>query len=776
MAIGVTPPASDPKKLPASPERRITRDPRLHGVPREVTSFVGRQDELSRLEAILPQSSLITLTGTGGVGKTRLAIRLAVTHARDYPDGVWLVRLTDIAEDSLVEQFVDRAMSLADNPGDQRGDSLVERLSGQRVLIILDNCEHVLGGAARLAYDLMHGAPGVQIIATSRESLKVLGEVVFEVQPLSEAVQLFIDRAGSASPGFHAEGEDLTAIAKLCARLDRLPLAIELAAVRVRALSPNDLLNRQEAFFDLLAGGNTGGDQRHQTLRGAIQWSYDLCSNKEKELWSRLSVFAGGFGVDAVEEVCAGGLINRSDIPLLLSDLVDKSVLSTARSAGRVRYRMLESIRSFGIEKLADAPDGDTWYQRHLNFHLALAELSEKQTLGVVESDINTRIRRERANLEAAINYGISTPGQERTAMRLVGSLWFFWNANGHLRAGQFWLSRVLKADSTPSPERAKCLWVLGWFHMIQGDNENARKRLNESIRTAEVVGDRESRALAMQFLGTVEHIDGNPERAVELLDFSIGEHDAQHDNGSLPLLGIVQKAFVYCLTDASDRAIELSEAAISAGLKNGEQFSASWAMWTKGMAHWSLEQYAEAKESLRQALEIKRELHDWLGVSVCLDVLAWVAVRENRMTDAATLWGEGRRLYGEVGSLPLFGSAKHVEIREAHQALAAAALGTATFARYFDDAAREPATGTEHRATPAAASGPGSATVVTLTSREHEISGLVAQGLSNREIAGQLVLSIRTVEGHVQNLLNKFGFHSRQQLSEWVKATEAPQ
>lgn len=769
----MTTPASEPNNIPSSPEHRILPRPRVHGLPREVTSFVGRQDELSRLETILTQSSLITLTGTGGVGKTRLAIRLAAMHAHQHPDGVWFIQLTDISEDSLVEQFVDRAMSTQDNPGDQTGDSLIERLAGKRVLIILDNCEHVLDGAAQLAYDLIHGAPGVQIIATSRESLKVLGETVFEVQPLSEAVQLFIDRAGSASPGFHAAGEDLAAIAKLCERLDGLPLAIELAAVRVRALSPNDLLSRQEAFFDLLAGGNTGGDQRHQTLRGAIQWSYDLCSNKEKALWTRLTVFAGGFEVDAVEEVCTGGLVNRADIPLLLSSLVDKSVLSTVRSAGRVRYRMLESIRSFGIEELAEAPDGDTWYQRHLNFHVALAELSEKQTLGVIESDINTRLRRERTNLEAAVTHSLATPGQERTGMRLIGSLWFFWNANGHLRSGQFWLSKVLAADATPSPERAKCLWVLGWFHMIQGDNENARKCLNESINTAELVGDRESRALAIQFLGTVEHIDGNPERAVELLDFSISEHDAQHDSGSLPLLGIVQKAFVYCLTDASDRAIELSEAAIAVGLKNGEQFSASWAMWTKGMAHWSLEQYPEAKASLRQALEIKRELHDWLGVSVCLDVLAWVAVRENRMTDAATLWGEGRRFYGEVGSLPLFGSAKHVEIREAHQTLAATALGTATFARYFDDAAREPATGTEHRATPAAASGPGSATVVTLTSREREISALVAQGLSNREIAGQLVLSIRTVEGHVQNLLNKLGFHSRQALSEWFKATE---
>ncbi|WP_216695358.1 LuxR C-terminal-related transcriptional regulator [Dietzia psychralcaliphila] len=756
----------------------------VSGLPLEVTSFIGRSDELSDLENISRRSSLVTLTGTGGVGKTRLAIRLAAARAHEYPDGVQFVRLTDVSEDSLVEQFVERALRPDGNPGAQNSRSLIDILSGKRVLIVLDNCEHVLIGAARLAHEVIHRAPGVHVLATSRESLKVLGEHVFEVPPLSaspnrtdgtrahgeltksEAVQLFMDRADSASPGFSASTQDLDAIARLCKRLDGLPLAIELAAVRVRALSPTDLLYRHEAFLDLLTGGNTGADLRHQTLRGAIKWSFELCSDKEQELWTRLSLFAGGFEVDAVEKVCTDGMIRRNDVPIVLSGLVDKSVLSAAYTDGRVRYRMLESIRQFGLEMLNRSPQVDAWRQRHLSFYLSLAELSERQTFGAEASEANTRLQRERANLESAITYCLSNANQYRSGMKLVGTLWFFWNAQGHLRAGQFWLSRILKADSTPSPERAKCLWVLGWFEMIQGNIQDARNRLNEAISTAEIVHDRESRALAMQFLGTVEHIEGNPERAVELLDFSISEHGAQQVRGSLPILGIVQKAFIYCLTESSDLAVELSEAAISASLDGGEQFAASWAMWTKGMAHWSLGEYSEAKNSLLRAIQIKRELHDWLGVSVCLDVLAWVAVRNGEMAKAATLWGEGRFLYGEMGSIPLFGSAKHVEIREAHQAEAKAALGPEKFAKYFENASQGvDLTGTDQTRPVTTADS------VTLTNREREISELVAREMSNKEIAAQLVLSVRTVEGHVQNILKKLGFRSRQQLCRWVES-----
>lgn len=771
---------------------RAVSNPAIHGVPREVTSFVGRRRELDQLAILLRTCTLITLTGTGGVGKTRLAGRLAADLAADYPDGVWFFRLNDVAEDALVEPLVDRALLFGDR--DQQAlTPLIDRLADRRVLIVLDNCEHVLGGAARLTHDLMHGAPGVQIVATSRESLKILGEAVFEVPPLSaahtesgtipppadavpESVQLFLDRAGSASPGFHPTPEDLSAIRTLCERLDGLPLAIELAAVRARAISASDLLSRQEAFLDLLTRGHSG-DERHQTLRGTIQWSFDLCSPNEQELWKRLAVFAGGFEVDAVEAICTDDTIPRLDIPVLLADLVDKSVLATSRIAGRVRYRLLESIRAFGFERLQESAEAARWQQRHLGFHIGLAEISETESMGVADSEINRRLRRELANLESAITFCLDYPDNARAGMRLVGSLWFFWNANGHLRAGQFWLTRILQVDGGPSPERAKCLWVLGWFESIQGDNHEARRHLEESIDTAAEVGDRESHALATQFLGTVEHIAGNLERAMELLEKSSREHNERHAYGSLPSLGTVQKAFVYALSDEPDRALELSDAALADALRSGEQFAASWALWTKGIALWFTARYPEADQSLRQALEIKRELHDWLGVSVCLDVLAWVAVRENRMAEAAGLWGQGRRLYGEVGSLPLFGSAKHVEIREEHQRLARVAVGSEEFDRLVDAAAGTPDRGDSGEDESGAATSDHAhrslqSSAVTVTNREREVSEMVARGLSNREIAAQLVLSVRTIEGHVQNLLNKLGVHSRQQLADWVRNT----
>ncbi len=343
----------------------------LGNLPIDVTSFVGRRRELSEARRLLGDARLLTLAGAGGVGKTRLALRLAAEVRRTFPDGVWLADLAPVQDGELVPQTVIAALGLQDHSTRLPVETLLEYLAGKRLLLVLDNCEHVLDACAVLATKLLSQAEALRILATSRQLLSVEGEQVMEVPPLSvpdldwlsaagsltgyEAVRLFAERAAAVVPGFAVTASNGAVVARLCQGLDGMPLAIELAAVRLRVLSAEQILERLDDRYRLLTGGSRTGLERHQTLRAAIEWSYDLCSPQEQILWGRLSVFSGGFDLEAAEQVCAGEDIAQEDVFELVTGLLDKSVLAREEHGSRVRYRLLETIRQYGQTHLTES-------------------------------------------------------------------------------------------------------------------------------------------------------------------------------------------------------------------------------------------------------------------------------------------------------------------------------------------------------------------------------------------------------------------------------------
>ena len=769
--------------------------PTAHEFFREVTSFVGRRNEVAAVKARLADSRIVTLTGFGGVGKTRLACRVALEVRRTYADGIWFVDLAAISLPELVVSAIAEGLDIRDGVTADGTHYLFEFLGGRHALIVLDNCEHLIEACGTVAAEIVRRSDRVQILATSREPLGVLGEAVFEVPPLSvldeaqlaegregksfhsEAVDLFEQRAASVVPGYTLDDESRLGVARLCRRLDGIPLAIELAAVRIRSLPLDRVLSREGALFDLLTRGNRGGPVRHQTLRGAIDWSFDLCSPEEQVLWARLSVFAGSFDFDAVESVCTDPDI-VPDALELISTLVEKSVVSTVQSGSTVRYKLLESIKDYAVERLAEQGDEDKWHRNHRDYFLRLSERSEAQSLASGQLEWNRRLRHERANLRSALEYCLSTPGEARTGLRMAGSLWFFWNASGLLRDGRYWLTRALEADRQPSRERAKALWVIGWYAMIQGDITTSKRYLMECSDVAESVGDRTAQAFALQFRGAAEEIDGNLEVALELLTAGTSHHAESGEVNSLTLLGGAQLAFVHCLSGNLEQSLAWAEETIARGKALPERFSTSWALWARGLALWTQRKYPQASDSLKEAIELKQSLSDWLGVSACTEILAWIAIEEGNPARSARLLGIGRTLCGEMGSSPLFGNEELIRTRTRYENRTRQLLGDAAFERESQAGER-----LEHLASiefalqkrtskPAAPATPSAQ--VKLTPREKEVGKLVAEGLTNKEIAERLVISPRTAEGHVDRILTKTGHRSRAQLAAWIAREES--
>ncbi|HVW42772.1 MAG TPA: LuxR C-terminal-related transcriptional regulator [Amycolatopsis sp.] len=755
-----------------------------------MTSFVGRRKEVADVKGILSSSRLVTLTGVGGVGKTRLACRVAAELHRAFADGVWLVELAEVSDPELVGFEVAETLGIRNAALEDPGKALLKFVEDKRLLIVLDNCEHLLAACGTLAHHIVRHAPGVKILATSREPLGILGETTFQVPPLSlletpgdadggvvnfgsEAVELFTERASSVFPGFSLDEEGQRAVAALCQRLDGIPLAIELAAVRIRSFSVEQLLSRQGALFDLLTQGNRGGPVRHQTLRGAIDWSFNLCTPREQALWARLSVFSGGFALEAIEGACTDETIETPGVLDIVAGLIDKSIIVRQGSGIRARYRMLESIKAYGAAKLAEQGDGQTWRRRHRDYYLRAAEAGDSQSAGRGQIECSRRLQLERANLRSALEYSLSTPGEYHAGLKMAGSLWFFWNACGYLQDGRRWIERALELDPEPSPERAKALWVVGWYAMVQGDTGAANRYLQECTALADLIDDESARAFALQFRGTTEQIAGNVAHALELLSSATSYHGSADRAHCLGILCHAQLAFAYCVSGELERALHLCEHAVELGTRLGELFATSWSLWVQGLARWLQGDLGKARDALLAGIELKQELHDWLGIATCTEVLTWIAIKRGEPSRGARLFGIGRRLSGEVGSLPLFGSSVLVSTRARFERVAREQLGDVRFdqlARAGEQLDHDEAIafvlGKDSGSAPQRTA---PAVDLHLTRREMEVAKLISAGLSNKEIAESLVISQRTAEGHVNRLLTKTGHRSRMQLAAWM-------
>ncbi|MFC8520176.1 ATP-binding protein [Streptomyces sp. NPDC057257] len=751
---------------------------RTGGLPAALTSFVGRRQELAEIGRLLETARLVTLTGAGGVGKTRLALEAAALSTGGFPDGVWLVDLAPLRETGAerVAGVAATALRVPDLGTPNALGRLAEHLSERRALIVLDNCEHLADACAAFAKSLLAASPELHILATSRHTLGVTGEHVLTVPPLpsDDAVVLLRDRATAVRPDLRGSDMDQVQLSRLCSDLDGLPLAIELAASRLRTLTVDQVVDRLEDRFALLTGGCRTALPHRRTLRGMIDWSHELCAPAERLLWQRLSVFAGGFSLEAAEGVCAGDGIEEREVADLLDRLVGQSIVLTCRSGHLPRYRMLETIRQYGRERLAGSGAEETLLRRHHAYFLALAEDIDASWLGPDQVANLARLRTEHTNLLAALDNDVS-PG---SGLALAGALRHHWCAGGFLGEGRHQLDRLLAAAPEATLARGRALWVAAWVAQTQGDLAAADRWLDEAEVLGERLDDPTLRAYARGFRGVSAHYRGRPDEAIPCYE------DAR---AALAALGDEAGADFWLLALACSRlradaphAVETAEQWMSAAEARGERWGRARVLMTLGHDAWVRGDREAARALACSALDCMRGFNDHAMVARMLELLAWAASAEGGHGRAAFLLGVADSLWQIAGStIAAFGpeSARdHARCVER----TVAALGPASYAEAFTEGSRydDPGRALELPLDAPAPAGPGSLIALadatgSLSRREREVAALVTKGMTNRQIASALGFSPRTADRHVANILAKLGFGCRAQIAAWWTARQ---
>ena len=514
-----------------------------NNLPIQATSFIGRDKEMAEVKTLLSRTHLLTLTGAGGTGKTRLLLQVARDQLEAYSDGVWLVELAPLSDAALVAQAVASVLDIREKSGLTMPEAVADALKPRNLLLLLDNCEHVLDAAAVVVDTIQKHCPDVRILASSRESLGIAGEQTYRVPSLSlppasaratpqvisqyEAVSLFVERALSVQSTFAVTNGNAPALANLCVRLDGIPLALELAAVRVRSLSIEEIDGRLDDRFHLLTRGSRTALPRHQTLRALVDWSYDLLTDQEKVLLSRLSVFAGGWTLAAAEYICAGDPIDEADVFDLLTSLVDKSLIAAERQEQQTRHRLLETVRQYALDRLAENGGSAAVRQRHQAFFVTLAEEAELQMRGPDQALWLDRLEKEHDNLRAALSWRA-----DESSLRIAGALWRFWAMRGYFSEGRAWMTSVLAgADAQArTAARAKALNGAGSLAYRQGDYVRANELFEESLSLCRELGDKPGIATALYNMGSVACEQGDYTAARNLIEESLALRRAAGD------------------------------------------------------------------------------------------------------------------------------------------------------------------------------------------------------------------------------------------------------
>jgi predicted ATPase/DNA-binding CsgD family transcriptional regulator len=719
------------------------------------------------------------------VGKTRLAIQVARGMQATFPDGVYLVQLSSLRDPELLASTVTAALGLPEMTAPARVEALLRFLGGKRLLLILDTCEHLVDACAEFTHSLLRGADGPRVLATSRQALDVPGEVVYPIMPLAvpddggDAVALFADRARAAMPGFTLTEDNRGKVVALCRGLEGIPLAIELAAVRLRAMRLDELLAGLGDRLRLLSAGRRNGEERHQTLRAASQWSYGLCSPDERLLWARLSVFAGEFGLDAVERVCGDGL-NGAELVDALVMLVDKSIVLRVGGDERgARYRMLDTVREFGAELL---PEPGTFRRQHRDYYLAMAREFYAAFIGPSQVDWLRLITADQANFRLALEYCLSATADAGLGLELATSLWFFWASANRLGEGRYWLTRMLDHAVDRTALRGVALCLASWLKDAQGDRDDDGPLLDEARSIAAEVGDEAAMAWADGFT-----VRGRAQRG-DQADFTAEYADVLARMirlGDLAGICVISfnKAIVHDLSGEYAECVAECDRLLER-LPEGECWLRGWALWMKGLSFWRTGDRAGFAECVRASAPLRVRFGDMLGLAPCMEGLAWLAAAEGDLVRTARLQGAADRMWRAVTSVPRFGmpglDEEHDTARgRARQVLghqryqrehaAGAALSTDDAIQYAlsagrPDSAEPRVAGAAPSAQPFGDEAPGP--WEPLTVRERQVAALIAEGLTNREIAARLVVSKRTVDAHVEHILSKLGFSSRLQVA----------
>jgi predicted ATPase/DNA-binding CsgD family transcriptional regulator len=755
----------------------------------ELSEFVGRRNEVAASKAALTQSRMVTLTGTGGIGKTRLAVRVAGEVRRAFTDGVWLVELANLRDAVLIAREVARALGFSDRSTSWAVTTLCQHLAHRRALLVLDNCEHVLDPCAVLVETILRRCSGVRVLATSREPLGVSGEVVVPVptmsvpetdQPLtaerllgSEAARLFLSRAADVRPGFAATTQNAQAIGELVERLEGIPLAIELAAVRVRSLSARQILARLEDRFELLSGGRRTAQARHKTLAATMSWSYDLLTADEQTIWRRTTVFSGSFDLDSAEAVCDGDGIERHAVFALVDALVGKSVLLREPGETVARYRMLDTLREFGRGQLQRSHREHWLAGRHRDWFAHLAATFEP--FGPDQLEWIDRLHGDHANLRAALEFCLLQPGEAVAGLRMICDLWPYWETRGHLTEGRRWIRVLLDAVGDDCALQARGLWVAGYLDMVQGDIPAALSHLERAVDLGQSQ-DEPTVAYAFQFLGRSVWLLGDLDRGLTLTEHALRLHRSAEDWIGV-VLTLVQLGVIRLFSGQPAGIDPLFEECIQTCADHGERWNRSYALWAFGLSAWLAGRLDEAANLVTEGLRLKRDVRDPIGIPLCMEALAWIAGSQNDAQRAAVLLGAAAESWQELsGSLPKPLLNHHARCRaSARQALGADAFDAA----YAQGRRRTPdhAVQTALREAPQ----PANETAATrakageLTQRERQIVALIGEGLSNAEIARSLMISTRTAESHVRHIMDKLGLSRRTQIAGWAVSGGLP-
>jgi predicted ATPase/class 3 adenylate cyclase/Tfp pilus assembly protein PilF len=639
-----------------------------NNLPQQVTSFIGREKEMAEVKTLLGKNRLLTLTGSGGCGKTRLGLQVAAEVLENYPNGAWLVELAPLADLTLVPQAVASVLGVREEAGKPLVQTLVETLKVKRLLVVLDNCEHVLDACARLVDALLKNCPHVRVLASSREGLGIAGELTYRIPSLSspdprqavtgesvgqyEAVQLFIERALFHLPTFAVTNQNAPALAAVCHRLDGIPLAIELAAARVRSLSVEEINSKLDNRFRLLTGGSRTALPRQQTLLALLEWSYNLLNEEEKALLYRLSVFAGGWTLEAAEAVGIGPNVEDWEVLDLLMSLVDKSLVVAEQEHGHTRYRLLETVRQYARYRLLEIGEGESEavQERHRDFFLAMAEAAEPNLAGPEQGEWLNRLEAEHENLRAGLEWSLKE-GNTTEGLRFCGALQRYWMIRGYLSDGREWCKRSLERAEAQerTRERAKTLNGAGALAYYQGDYASARGYHEESLTIQREIGNRKGIAASLNNLGNVANAQGDYASARTYHEESLViEREIGDRNGiaaSLNNLGNVANAQG---DYASARGYHEESLAIRREI--GDRQGIATSLNNLGNVAHNQGDYASARHYWEESLAIRREIGDRQGIATSLNNLGYMA---NIQGDYASVRGyleESLAIRREIG------------------------------------------------------------------------------------------------------------------------------
>ena len=761
------------------------------GLPAELTSFVGRQHEVDSVVAAVAAARAVTLTGPGGVGKTRIACRVAGRVTRPTADAGAFVRLDAVTDPRLVVPTVAAGLGLRDDGAAWSVADLCSYLGDSRLLLVVDNCEQVVGEVAAVVHALLEGTARVRVLATSRRPLAVPGEVLVEVSPLPvpssadpegdllayDAVRLLVERATAGGASVEALAGSTAGLVELSQRLEGIPLAIELAAARLRALGLTQLLDRLDDRQTVLGAGPRAVAERQRTVASTLTWSYDLCTAAEQRAWSQLAVFEGGFGIEAAEHVCADDDPGAPSAFDLVAGLVDQSVLAPEDDGSRVRFRMLQTVRAYGLERLAAAGAELAARERHRDWFRAETAAIRRDWFGPGQTDLLDRLDADVANVRAAMRFS-EERGELSAALGMATDLWFSWLSRGSVAEGVDWLTRLLgqlPADADAAL-RVRAAGALGNLAGLAGDESAMAAALATGAAAGQHTDSPTAAAEALLCAGLLAAVRGQLDEAWDLLSRLLADADTAEPLTTAFTLQVI--AAVASLRGDHDAAAAAVQRGLELSGRHGEEWCCQYMLIREGEARLGRGDVAGARQSARHSLAMAADLRHRFGALSAVELLVWCAVGGDEPLLAAELLGALESLWPTVGVAPTGPGPERADYRAAVDSLAEveptateAARASGRRLSYDELVARclgEPVPVRAPRRPPRA--GPAGR----LTAREAEVAELVARGLSNRQIADTLVVSPRTAEGHVQRVLDKLGYTSRASIAYWVAERRA--